>query len=144
MSFDSTGATGQPNLPPSLRIGVPSIDKEHHALVSQLDRLNDSPDAHPRSEVFLDILHQLGDAIGAHFDHEEAYLKSCGMPVHEVTEHVQAHTEILDQYVRLNLDLMEGKPVVYAEVLLMIKRWIIDHLMRHDLRIRSYVRAPST
>jgi hemerythrin-like metal-binding protein len=139
MTFDSTRDTSQSNLPPSLRIGVPSIDNEHHALMSQLDRLNRNPEAHPRSEAFLDILNQLGEQIGAHFENEEAYLRSCGMPHEKVAEHVQAHTEILDQYVRLNLDLMEGKPVTRADVLLMIKRWIVDHVVRHDLCIRRYL-----
>ena len=128
----------QPELDPSMLIGVPLIDSEHRALISQLNRLIGDVQAHTGSAAFSEVLSQLGRQINAHFDDEECILGSCGMPVDEVAVHVQAHSEILDQYATLNLDLMQGKQVSRAEVLLMIKGWFVDHLLQYDTKIRKY------
>jgi len=127
------------HLLPSLLIGVPFIDKEHDELVAQLDSLLNHPDALPDTEKFSEILSQLGGQIDAHFTHEENFFKSLGMPEKEVAGHVQTHTEILNQYTQLVLDLMHGKVPGRAEVLLMIKDWIIGHVVRCDLNIKNYL-----
>jgi hemerythrin len=127
---------------PSMLIGVHSIDKEHYALLTQLNRLIENPKAEPASETFAEVLSHLGPQISAHFDSEERVLKSCGMPANEVAEHVEAHTEILEQYARMNCDLMEGKTLARSDALREVKGWIIDHLRRYDSRIKLYLPTP--
>ena len=124
---------------PSMLIGVHSIDREHYALLTQLNRLIENPLAEPASESFAEVLSQLGPQISAHFDSEEGVLKSCGMPADEVAEHVEAHTEILERYAQMNCDLMEGKTLARSEALREVKGWIIDHLRRYDSRIKLYL-----
>jgi hemerythrin len=124
---------------PSMLIGVQSIDREHSALITQLNRLIENPKAEPASESFAEVLSHLGPQISAHFDSEEGVLKSCGMPASEVAEHVEAHTEILEQYAQMNCDLMEGKVLARADALRTVKGWIIDHLRDYDSRIREYL-----
>jgi hemerythrin-like metal-binding protein len=123
-------------------IGVQSIDKEHYTLLTQLNRLIENPLAEPASESFAEVLSQLGPQICAHFDSEERVLRSCGMPADEVAEHVEAHTEILEQYAKMNCDLMEGKTLARTEALREVKGWIIDHLRRYDSRIKLYLPTP--
>jgi hemerythrin len=122
----------------SLRIGVPSIDKEHAELVAQLNALARLPDAVPDTERFSEILSQLGQQINAHFNSEENAFRSAGLPAIEMASHIQAHTDILDQYSRLNLDLIQGKTFSRGEVILMIKSWILDHIEHHDLKLIPY------
>lgn len=139
MIADSDLSSNQPELDPSLRIGVPSIDNQHLALICLLNRLIDDAQAHTGSATFSEVLSQLGQQISAHFDSEEGVLRSIGMPDHEVAEHVQAHSDVLAQYAQLNLDLMQGRQVGRAEVLQMIKGWVVDHLLQYDLNIRNYL-----
>jgi hemerythrin len=126
---------------PSLLIGVPSIDKEHNALILQLNRLINQSEALPGSEAFSDILNKIGEQISEHFESEEGYFKSCGMPLNEVDEHIQAHNDILEQYCTLNLDLMVDKALSRSDILLMIKSWIFDHVLTYDIKIKKYVRS---
>ena len=91
------------------------------------------------TESCSEILSQLGGQINAHFTNEETIFKSFGMPVDEIASHVQAHTDILDQYTRLNFDLMQGKAFTRSDVLLMIKGWIIEHVICFDLNIKKYL-----
>ena len=118
--------------------GVPSIDREHDALLVQLNRLLDNPQTQPASDSFSEVLSCLGTQIVAHFDSEENILKSCGMPAEEVAAHVRAHTEILEQYARMNCDLMDGKAPTRPEALCTVKNWIIDHLWQYDSKIAGY------
>lgn len=123
----------------SLLIGVPSIDQEHEALVTQLNSLVSDSGPALDSARFSECLSQLGGQITSHFSNEEAFFKSVGMPESEVSSHVQAHTEIIDQYILLNLGLMQGQSFVRADVLRMIKDWIIGHVVRFDLNIKRYL-----
>ena len=130
-----------PLLETSLRIGLPAIDREHHALLLRLNRLIENPQL-PASESFIDVLTHLGGEIDAHFRSEEKVLDACGMPAAEVEMHVKAHTEILEQYTELNFGLMTGKNFSRPDVLMMIHHWIIGHLLQHDLRIRDFLPVP--
>ena len=130
------------NLPPELLIGVLSIDREHHALVILLDRLILQPKVSVRSVRFSEVLNLLGEMLTEHFNNEEMYFSSCGMPIDEVRAHQQAHSEILEQYTQLNLDLMADKVLASSDVARMIKEWIVDHLLEHDLKIRQYAYQP--
>ena len=119
------------------------MDLEHEALVAQLDRLNADPDAHPGTEAFSEVLSRLGRQINAHFDSEEAILRECAMPADLVLEHIRAHTDILDQYARLNLELMVGMVCSREDALGLIRRWIVEHVLHHDMKLSQYMPAGS-
>ena len=126
-------------LNPMLLIGVPAIDKEHGELARQLDALTANPQDQPDSANFLETLSQLGVQINTHFNNEERLFKSLGMPEALVSSHLRAHTDILVQYTQLNMDIMQKEVPDRADVLKLIKNWIIEHIVRHDLTIRDYL-----
>ncbi|MEI7430457.1 MAG: hemerythrin family protein [Betaproteobacteria bacterium] len=126
---------------PSLLLGVPFIDKGREELVTQLDKLIGNKDAVIDPESFSETVSQLGRKINEHISHEEQLFKSLGMPKPLVLSHFEAHTEILEHYTLLNLDLMAGKEQNYVEVFLMIKEWFVRHIVSHDLIIKKYLPA---
>ena len=123
----------------AIRIGLPAIDRDHVALVKQLDRLNSHKEAHPGGDTFSEVLSRLGHQINAHFDSEEEILRSCGMPPELVLAHIQAHTEIIEQYTLLNLDLMAGKYCSREDALSLVRSWIVGHVLNHDVKISEYL-----
>ena len=127
------------SLDSSLLTNVPSIDREHFDLVSFLDSLIDNPNAPPDTEAFSEVMGRLGCQIGTHFKNEERILKSFAMPEHEILSHIHAHSDILDQYVQMNLDLIEGKTLFRDDALVIVKHWVITHILNYDLQIRDYV-----
>lgn len=132
------------SLDSSLLIGESSIDSEHHKLISQLDALIDAPGPLIDSAVFSEVLSQLGQQIDAHFDNEEKILALFHMPVDEIRLHVQAHSDILEQYIQLNFDLMAGETLSRTGVIEMIKGWIIHHVTTYDFKIRDYIPRQDT
>ena len=129
------------SIDPSLSVGIRAIDQEHHDLIRQIDHLMSNPDIYPGTERFSELLNQLGAQLKTHFINEEKLIESIGMPEADVASHIQAHSHILEQYNRLNLGLMQGKKTDRSEVVRMIKSWISDHIVHHDLKIRAYVPA---
>lgn len=117
------------------------MDHEHDRLVDHLDRLQFDHEAHPDTDAFTDLLSRLGREINTHFDSEEEILRACGMPNEMVLEHIRAHTAILEQYARLNLELMAGTQVTRDEALSMVREWIVDHVLHHDLKLADYTTA---
>lgn len=127
------------NLSPELLIGVSSIDREHQDLLTLLDRLIFYNGMPSQSARLSEILDQLGTQLAKHFENEEQFLRSCGMPDDDVIVHVQAHSAIRKQYTQLNLDLMADKPKALSGAAGMVKQWIVGHLLKHDIKIRKYV-----
>lgn len=125
-------------IPSALMTGLPAIDREHEDLMASLRLLEREPMANARSERFLEIISQLGQQIFQHFDAEEAILRGSGMPAADVDEHIRAHNNILEQYAELQQDLMFGKTLEQSGVLVMIERWIINHVITHDLKMKEH------
>ena len=124
---------------PALMIGLPSIDREHHELVALLDRLMGCPDVQPGSEGFLASVETIGRRLAAHMHNEEHLFASIGLPEADVASHVRAHAEIMEQYARLSLDLEQGNSSGRSEVLRMIKNWVIEHVVQHNLKLKLYL-----
>lgn len=133
-----THACGQ-NPDRELLLGLPEIDSQHGALIQQLDRLINATRTDSQDDSFLEVLSQLGRQIDAHFLSEESFLKICGMPPDEVAKHISAHEEILEQYTRLNLDLMIGEAIGQQSIVKLVRNWIVDHIVEYDFRIAEYV-----
>ena len=126
---------------PSLSIGIRAIDQEHHDIIRVFDQLLSDPDVYPGTERFSEVLNNLGVQFQKHFINEENLIKSIGMPDIDVASHIQAHRHILKQYTRLILDLSKGKVTDRSVVTMLFKAWTTDHIVHHDLKIRSYVPA---
>jgi hemerythrin-like metal-binding protein len=124
----------------ALLVGIPQIDNEHAELMAVIDRLIGPPALHIRSDKFSEILSRLGLQLVEHFRHEEEFIRSCGLPAHEVAAHIDAHGEILEQYTRLQLDLMcrTSPNPVEAEIVAMTRSWIVDHFEAFDLKLQAY------
>lgn len=124
-----------------LVVGIASVDKEHAELVAEIGLLIGPPMLHLDSEHFSEFISRLWCRLAEHFDHEEAIIRSCGMPATEVTAHLRAHREILEQYTSLQLDRMSRSTLDQEKVVDMIKSWIVDHLLAYDAKLQSYASA---
>lgn len=121
-----------------LRVGIPLVDDEHAELMAAITRLMGPPAIHINSEEFSEIISRLGRQLAEHFNHEEEIIRSCGLPVHDATAHIKAHVEILEQYTRLQLDLMFHPSPDQEEIVDMIRSWIVLHLTTFDFKLRAY------
>jgi hemerythrin len=122
-----------------LRIGIPQIDEEHRELTDEFERLIADPDASYGSEAFVTIVTQIAALLRAHFDHEEAIMRSLPMPDEELSRHIKAHEAILAECFQLHEAMMLDVPMSQSDVLLMIERWLVNHVRTTDVKIRAYL-----
>ena len=122
-----------------LRIGIPQIDEEHRELTDEFERLLADPDASYGSETFVTIVNQIEASLKAHFNHEEAIMRSLPMPDEELSRHIKAHDVILAECFQLQEAMMSDVPMSQSDVLLMIERWLVSHVKTTDVKIRAYL-----
>lgn len=65
------------------------------------------------------------------------------MPSGSMRRHIEAHTEIVSQYTILNLGMMHKQQIEYADVLKLIRSWVIGHVIDHDVKIRDFLQTKS-
>lgn len=123
----------------ALLIGVPAIDDQHKALAGLVARLRNRPDDDVHSEAVTDVLTGVGHLIALHFHTEEILIRRCGLPKAEVDAHVAAHNGMLEQITRINLAALDGRDLRAAEIFETLKTWVIDHVVMHDINLKSYV-----
>lgn len=123
----------------SLVIGVPFIDREHQRLFFTLNKLIQFSSCQENDLNFFDHFSQLGLMIYSHFEHENIFMDSLDIPLHLAQSHRKEHNEIIEQYVKLNLDLMNGSVPEKIQITEMARDWIIGHLLRQDLLLCSFI-----
>ena len=129
--------TANADHPETLWIGNPLIDSEHRALLRALGEITIASDTPAGRRDFYDVLSQFGGALSDHFAHEEALMRAIAMPDAAYAAHVQAHESIVEQYTVLNLELMQGRQAPRSNVRQLVRQWILDHIIYHDLAIRD-------
>lgn len=125
---------------PSLQIGLALIDRQHAALISELNRLIQDERSSWSTEVLVDVLSEPGRELDDHFRCEEGLFSSLGMQGPEIDAHVAAHLENLSQYVELKLDL-KRQPHAHsaADAMELVRQWVVGHILCHDLRLREWL-----
>jgi hemerythrin len=124
------------------------IDDDHRFLFEFVSRIL----ANSREEDFRDRLANelriLREFAVKHFTREEALQRASGFP--EQMEHGHLHRDLLDQLDRfvelMNLPQHTGEPMEKMENSLrktqsFLYRWLLSHILDHDMKMRPYVAA---
>lgn len=120
------------------QIGLPDIDRQHHALVAQLNQLITNEAADLPSPLMSEVLSRIGRDLVTHFQHEERQFALIGLPVDLAAAHVAAHSTILSEFVGLNFELMRPHAHSRGSVLVLLRSWITEHIATFDLRLKDY------
>lgn len=111
----------------SMALGIQEVDRQHKELLVLANKLLDHPGADIRAEEITGLLSQLGRALAAHFDTEEALMHASAAGPEATMARVAAHGRILDQYVDINLAAAAGQNYTAEELFRTVRRWILDH-----------------
>jgi hemerythrin-like metal-binding protein len=122
----------------SLTIGIPMIDEQHRMILILFNRFTHHMTESLHSEAAIDYLTEMGKIFALHFEAEEAVLKKLGMAAEALEKHTRKHTEILQEYADLNLQVMESEGAKVKDILDTVKAWVVDHVVDYDLDIRKY------
>ncbi len=119
------------------RTGIDRIDEEHKKLFEIADRAYEVlvdefiPDKY---DYIVDILGELKDYAGTHFEHEEEYMAEIGYKklfTHKVEHH--DFVEKLNEYDLETID--ENQKEAIMELLDFLSNWLVDHILKNDKQI---------
>ena len=122
----------------SLLVGNDKIDKDHEALVGIINRLDSAVNNNHGADVISEILSELSDYVGYHFDHEEQFMRRHHYP--ESEDHVQQHADLINGLDTLVYEFEATPNAVTADTLEFLKHWLVDHVKGSDMKLGHFLR----
>lgn len=123
----------------SYSVGVEVIDSDHKLLMSLLNQLHEAVELGQSEDVLGSVLNVLVEYVETHFAREEALMQKANYPdlaQHRV-EHAKLAQAVRDRRERYQA---EGAAALDAELLDFLRKWLSDHILGSDMRIKPFVR----
>ncbi len=119
------------------RVGVEQIDEEHRYLFDLINAFHDTHVGGTKRSALEQILNRLVHYAEQHFRHEEAIMKAEVYPAY--LEHCALHEDLYLTIFRLSEKLAAGSLQVDMETVRFIRSWLVEHIVKHDLRFSDYL-----
>ena len=117
-------------------VGNQLIDSQHKILVGMLNRIIQNEDANVDSEVLSNVLSEIIEYAGSHFNDEETYMEQIAYP--ELKMHKEEHKQFKLKASHFCLDTMKKKNSVPKEILQFLSKWLINHILHSDMKYKTF------
>ena len=115
-----------------LETGVAFVDRDHKVLVRMVNDLHQALKREEGSVAIGKILNELAQYTIEHFGREEAIFDKFGYP--DAPAHKQEHAKLVGTVVQLIEQFDAGEFTIPMDVMLVAKRWLIQHIMGTDMK----------
>jgi len=119
----------------SLKIGIPSIDRRHHAIATLIDQVLANGEMDLASEQGTAFLALLSKMILGDIRVENRILAELQAQGEDHSEHLNAHTAITDYLHSINNLLTHGQSLSFASIGNVLAKWYVEHLIGQDLEL---------
>jgi hemerythrin-like metal-binding protein len=124
-------------------IGNENVDNDHKKLFEIHNDLVDLALGKCSRDEFARILSMMTDYVLKHFKKEEAYMNAFSYPDYE--RHRKLHEEYSYKVAMYNFELSGSNPPDPFEIILFIKKWWTNHVIKVDRKYEDYkTRVSST
>lgn len=111
------------------------IIHERRKVANTLETLSSNPIASIRDEHFLERFSKLEVMLNHLFALEEEVMRQMGIPEFEWLKHTNEHSRLLSILQDVYIDSMTGKKKSAADVYLILKAELSEHIGQHDSRV---------
>ncbi|MCL6416574.1 bacteriohemerythrin [Aestuariirhabdus sp. Z084] len=111
-----------------LDTGIEVIDEQHKRIVYYINQLQDAHEKHSRSKVG-DVINEVVDYTISHFAFEEALMEQAGYSF--CAPHKKVHELFISRVDRFAKRHEEGQDVA-EELLITLRKWLINHIQSED------------
>ena len=125
---------------PFLSLGVEELDAQHKRLIAIA---NDFLDAARSGQADRAVRHAAAALLAhadEHFADEEAYMASIGYP--DLDAHREKHRDLHTRAADLVQRLEASETVEPRTVDVLIKTWLLEHILGTDLEIAAFTASP--
>lgn len=123
----------------ALKVGIQGVDNQHKAIAKMVETISACGEADGSSESVSEAMTTIGRLIREHFNSEEKILEQLGAPAAEVEAHKDDHTRLINEYVDLLMNMINGRPVPPTQLGAFLRSWLTEHITNYDLKIRDYL-----
>lgn len=116
--------------------GIASIDEQHQKLCDMLNELEECMNSDNVYQVMGKILKELVEYVKFHFQDEEKVMSRIAYP--KLAEHKRIHKDLVDQIVKILLDMKNGKELEAVELNIFLKKWLLNHILQEDKKFSDY------
>lgn len=121
-------------------VGSAMIDSDHRILINLLNQLHEAMETGQSREVLGSVVNVLAEYVEHHFQREEALMERIGYP--DCAEHRNNHRQLTDMVRQIRDRWMKGeRQVLDDDVMLFLKRWLTDHILKADMAYRPWIEA---
>lgn len=125
---------------PEYSVCHPALDHDHRILVSLINQLHEAIEEGQPARAVGRTLTSLRRYVETHFAREESILAACGYP--DLEAHAEGHRALEATVEDIEaLHARAPEEVDAAEVLEFLRRWLVDHILRADMRYAPLVSA---
>ena len=121
----------------SLSVGHALIDQDHKVLVAIINKFAEANVNNCEREIVADILSDLSDYIGYHFDHEEQVMRRFGYKHAE--DHIKEHGDLIKGLDVLVYEFEVSPERVSSDTVVFLKHWLVDHIKSCDSKLAQFL-----
>jgi hemerythrin-like metal-binding protein len=135
--FDNLSSSnlGRSDLERAMCIGVDEVDRIHAELAGLIERLDEMPLALTSSESIASLLWDLRQVLTAEFETEEKLMRSSGIAVEQIEDHVLEHNMLLTLVIDASIGSMSRNPTTARQLYQTIRNHVLAHTMKHDAEL---------
>ncbi len=120
-----------------LSVGIRQIDDQHKELIRLINLLNESIILKNDNKISGEIINDLINFVEYHFSYEENLFLTHGFS--ESESHLKMHKYLKNQVLKIQYSYNFGKTDASAELLNLLKDWLINHLINVDKRYGKFL-----
>ncbi|GFO60416.1 hypothetical protein GMST_27410 [Geomonas silvestris] len=123
----------------SYAVGLPEIDEHHRHLLSLFDKTYQLfLEKKHRSEL-EEVIDELINYATYHFAVEERLMAEYRYP--QRSAHQQLHASFIDRITTQQLDFYSGRTTLALELVVMLRDWILNHILEADRAFAVQIHA---
>jgi hemerythrin-like metal-binding protein len=123
----------------SYSVKVAVCDQQHMRLFDIINKLADAMRMGKGQDVVNQVVTELLDYTNTHFQDEEALLQKANYP--QLEAHREMHRIFVKKVQSLQSQAQMGKRVNAAQLLSLIRDWLVNHIQKTDKRYSAHLNA---
>jgi hemerythrin-like metal-binding protein len=123
----------------SYSVKVAKCDQQHMRLFDIINQLADAMRMGKGQDVVNQVVTDLLDYTNTHFQEEEALLQKANYP--QLEAHQEMHRIFVKKVQSLQSQAQMGKRVNAAQLLSLIRDWLVNHIQKADKRYSAHLNA---
>jgi hemerythrin-like metal-binding protein len=120
---------------PLFSVGVNKLDMQHKELVRLINLFGEQYERHHGHSRVPELLAELIRYAQVHFRDEEELMELAGYA--DLEDHRAIHEQLMEQIFDLNARYESGDLEASTEVMDFLRQWLIDHILKDDMKYRD-------